>query len=125
MSQVKLSSVWAKARQLAEKHPNAVYRTPEPYTACYNLNGDVWDGDELVGVGCIVGQAIVAVVGGPPDWLIKNDGEGVDILIGEGFINDDDMSTFYALEALQSGQDCGNTWGEALTEALTRLPDSE
>lgn len=111
---IDLQELVANVRKLAKEYPDAKYRSPDR-GGCYYTRGAVVDGPETPG--CIVGQAMPSHV---MDRLIEVDNEGggnIPYVLGDVLDIDYDRGTFLWLDVVQSYQDLGKTWSEAVRGA--------
>lgn len=110
---IDLQELVANVRKLAKEYPDAKYRSPDG-GGCYYTRGTVVDGPEAPG--CIVGQALPSHV---MDRLIEVDNEGsgnIPYVLGDALDTDYDRGVFLWLDVVQSHQDLGKTWSEAVRE---------
>lgn len=130
----------ANVRELAEKHPNAVYEIAGG--ACSYTSGDVVDRKtkHILGSGCIVGQALLKERPDLEPMISELDAAGslevydlFDNIADYGFADEIDPNAAVDIEdvpelslemiswmqSVQTLQDEGHTWGEALSRADT------
>jgi hypothetical protein len=104
-----LADLVTEIRRLATERPDFVYSPPMPNSsACYNVHRDEY-GRPIPGAGCIVGQAMTNL-----GYVFdsEEDGQGVD-----EFYDDDDPDLVVWAAKVQTRQDGGATWANAVAAA--------
>lgn len=114
LSTDKADSIITKVREIAAKYPNAVYMTDSG--RCLYSDGVVKDGPEQVG--CIIGQCVRDEV--EPEDMKMWDALCKGVVGIFGMIDkrtEDIPKNVWWLNTVQQQQDCGRTWGQAVTTA--------
>src|SRR5690606_1231334 len=111
MKQIDIKDVVKEVRRLAEEQPDHVYSAPEGEEICSYVTGKD-------GKGCIVGQAL-SRLGVPESALRGIEGEGAYALpeLIPYLAGREDKRSRRWLTLIQSRQDGGRTWWQAVTEA--------
>lgn len=106
---VTINQLIAKVREIAAKRPDFVYEVPDGGDVCQYVHED---GEP----GCIFGHAFTAL-GVEPDQLAKLDGVGVitGVLDKLEIEHTEEERAWCAM--VQSLQDTGDPWGEAVSES--------
>ena len=108
MSKLTAELLVAEVRRLAAENPDATYFRNA--STCSYLHGTA-----AGGVGCIIGQAILAIDPDLRDFLRQVDGESISAIskrLGLSY-----GPEIQWLSRVQFKQDCGNPWGKAVSLA--------
>ena len=120
-----------EVRNLAKYHPDAVYHGPvKGGDLCCYTEGECKDSTgETIGIGCIMGQAILNIRPEMKRALEKADVHQIDVrcLLSEIGEKHFDVGTCLFtnpvtfLASVQQDQDLGSTWGDAVEESIGLL----
>jgi hypothetical protein len=102
------TDVRAAICKLAAAHPDNTYQKPKGSNYCFYKKGDCSDGS----CGCIVGQALVSL---NVDFYEKVNASAQALLEELGIMGD--TRTMFWIGNVQTSQDGGSTWQEAITHA--------
>jgi hypothetical protein len=94
-------------RSFANTYPDFVYRRPEGHCACSNIDGGC---DKYPNKGCIVGQAMRSL-----GFEVTEHGQVSTMCKQLGVDLSFDQRSW--LNCVQTSQDCGKPWADAITEA--------
>ena len=109
-----------EVERLANLYPNAVYKRESVGTSCKYTRGEVINSDngEVVGCGCIIGQAILNLYPGLRDQLESVDRFAAlsvtDLLYRLTYTNAESQADIDYLMEIQNKQDREASWGECI-----------
>lgn len=115
MIEVDLAELKAEVIRIAKENPNTVYTSKRDDGECRYIEEDGTPG-------CIYGNAFLNL-GVPPEVIERHEGYGIDkVLSGKHYWERNDnplMSEMRALWEVQSEQDVGRPWGEAVKNLVS------